>query len=249
MGSLHYDYIFADDFVVPPGAEADFSEKILRLPGGMHIMDDTRTVTGLTQTRAANGLPAEGVVFGCFCQSFKIQPDIFGRWMHILREVPGSVLWLASGPAGMEQNLREEAVRHGVAAERLVVAPRCGMDEYLGRFALMDLYLDTFPYTSGTVASDALFFGCPLLTLTGRTMVSRMAGSILNHADMPDLVCDSPQGYVDLAIRLGKDAGALAGLRQRVVQARTSAKLFNTPEAVRGLEQAVVTVVQLSTSK
>ena len=62
------------------------------------------------------------------------------------------------------------------------------MEDYLNRFALIDLYLDTFPYSSGTVASDALFMGCPMLALSGKTMVSRMAGSILTHVGMPEMV-------------------------------------------------------------
>lgn len=244
MGSPFYDYILADDFVAPPGVEGDFSEKILRLPGGMHVMDETRVIDSSGQTRAANGLPEDVVIFGCFCQSFKIQPETFSHWMEILRQVPRSVLWIASGPAGMEENLRKSAGEQGVDPARLIIAPRCGMEEYLTRFALIDLFLDTFPYTSGTVASDALLGGCPVLTLTGRSMVSRMAGSILQHADLADLVCSTSAAYVESAVRYGNSPGDLADLRCRVAAARHSASLFDLPAAVKGLEEAFASVIE-----
>lgn len=244
MGSKYYDYILADDIVAPVGEEAYFSENILRLPFGMHVMDETRVIDGSRQTRAANNLPELGVVFGCFCQSFKIQPEMFARWMEILRGVPGSVLWLASGPSGMEENLRAEAERQGIDPSRLVIAQRCDIPEYLSRFALIDLFLDTYPYTSGTVASDALLAGCPVLTLSGRTMVSRMAGSILRHAALGDMVCGTPEGYVELGTRLGNSPSSLGALRARVLEARATASLFNMPQAVRGLEDQLVGVVE-----
>jgi predicted O-linked N-acetylglucosamine transferase (SPINDLY family) len=244
MGSPHYDYVLADDIVAPAGDEPFFAEKILRLPGGMHVMDDSRVIDGRGQARAANGLPEKGVVFGCFCQTFKIQPEMFARWMDILRDVPGSVLWLASAPAGAVENLREAARRHAVDPDRLVVAQRCGMEEYLGRLTLVDLLLDTFPYTSGTVASDALIAGCPLLTLSGRSMVSRMAGSILSEAGLPELVCQTGEDYVALALRLGNSPDELTILRGRLAEARQSAPLFNMAKAVRGLEDAIALAVK-----
>lgn len=243
MGSRHYDYLLVDDFVAPPGSEDQFTEKPLRLPQGMHIMDDSRVIRASHQTRAANGLPEQGVVFGCFCQSYKIQPETFSRWMDILKNVPGSVLWLASGPDGVEENLRKAAAAQGVDPARLVIAQRCGMEEYLSRLTLMDLYLDTYPYTAGTTASDALISGCPVLTLVGRTMASRMAGSILHQANLDELACSTPESYVALATRLGNDPAELARVREKLAEARRTAPLFDVPAAVLGLEQVIAGVV------
>jgi len=157
--------------------------------------------------------------------------------------VPGSVLWLASGPDGVEENLRKTADAQGVDPARLVIAQRCGTEEYLSRLTLMDLYLDTYPYTSGTTASDALISGCPVLTLAGRTMVSRMAASILHQANMDELVCYTPESYVALASRLGNDAAELARVKERLAEARRTAPLFDVPAAVRGLENVIAGVV------
>jgi predicted O-linked N-acetylglucosamine transferase (SPINDLY family) len=244
MGSEYYDYIIADSIVAPAGDEPFFTEKILRLPSGMHIMDDTRVIEASHQTRAGNGLPDSGIIFGCFCQTFKIQPEIFSLWIKILLAVPDSVLWLASGPEGSIENLRDAASLQGIDPKRIVIANRCNMDEYLSRFSLIDLYLDTFPYTSGTVASDALLGSCPLLTLSGKTMVSRMAASILTHAGLPELIAYSPQEYVEKAISIATDQQERLKIKKYLLDKRNSNELLNTKKNIKLIEESLEKMLQ-----
>lgn len=243
MGSTYYDYIIADEIVAPLDDQEAFSEKIMQLASGFHIADDTRVVKPCTETRAELGLPEEGVVFGCFAQTFKIQPEMFGLWMRILGQVPGSVLWLANGPQGSHENLRNEMAARGVAPERLVIAQRCDRDQYLSRFSLMDVHLDTFPYTSGTVASDALFSGCPLVTLTGKTMVSRMADSILTHAGLPELVAADSEDYVRIAVHLAQNPLERHGIRDALLLKRDNENLLSAKKIAESLEQAIKSVL------
>ena len=244
MGSKFYDYIIADEIVAPLSDQEGFVEKILQLPSGFHIADDTREIAPCSETREALGLPENGVVFGCFAQTFKIQPEHFDLWMKILKEVPDSVLWMANGPQGSYENLCKEMIARKVDPKRLVVATRCDRAQYLSRFELMDLHLDTFPYTSGTVASDALFSGCPLLTLSGDTMVSRMASSILCHADLPDLVAHSPAEYVQKAVALAQNKSERQRIQSHLLFLRNSGSLLSSNKVVTSLENAVDTVLR-----
>ncbi len=243
MGSAYYDYIIADDIVAPLQNQDDFVEKILQIPAGFHVADDVRVVEPTRETRAALGLPEEGVVFGCFAQTFKIQPEHFDSWMAILKQVPGSVLWMASGPKGATDNLKTEMQKRGVDPARMVIAERCSRAEYLSRFELMDIHLDTFPYTSGTVASDALYGGCPLLTLSGTTMVSKMAGSILMHAGFPELVAKTPEEFVQKAVDLANDKVERKRIRGELLQMRNNGALLPVKKIVEDLEQAVKDVL------
>lgn len=243
MGSDYYDYIIADDIVAPKSAQEGFVEKILHLSSGFHIADDSRQVDPAIETRQELGLPEDGVVFGCFAQTFKIQPEHFDRWMEILKAIPGSVLWMANGPHGSYENLCREMEFRGVAANRLVIAERCDRQRYLSRFQLMDIHLDTFPYTSGTVASDALFSGCPLLTLSGETMVSRMAGSILKHASLPELVATDPEEYVQKAIDLANDPITRKDIRATLLLKRDTGKLLPTKKVAQSLQDTIRNVV------
>lgn len=238
MGSVFYDYIIGDSIVTPLEDRPYFTENILHINSGFHIADDMRHVEPCKESRSSLGLPEEGIVFGCFAQTFKIQPEHFDSWMQILRQVPGSVLWIANGPPGATDNLKKEMGKRGVDPERMIVAQRCGRSEYLSRFSIMDVHLDTFPYTSGTVASDALYGGCPLVSLSGKTMVSKMAGSILTQAGFTELVAQTSQEFVDIAVNLALNHNHRKKIRKELLQKSNSGCLFSVKNIVHDLEQS-----------
>lgn len=238
MGTNCIDYIMADPFIIPEGAERFYSEKVIRLADCYQINDRHREVSGHTQTREECGLPVQGTVFCCFNLNYKILPDVFSRWMRIMQAVPGSVLWLLETNRWAVENLRRVATARGVAPERLVFAPRLPLAEHLARYRLADLALDTFPYTSHTTASDALWGGCPLVTCAGETFASRVAGSILINAGMSELVTESLDAYERLVLDLAGTPSRLRELRSKLQEGRDSFPLFDTPRFVKNLERA-----------
>ena len=215
-----------------------YSEKVVRLPDCYQINDRRREVSERTPTREECGLPAQGLVFCCFNLAYKILPDVFGRWLRILQAAPGSVLWLLETNPWAVENLRRAAAAGGIAAERLVFAPRLPLAEHLARYRLADLALDTFPYTSHTTASDALWVGCPLVTRSGETFASRVAGSLLINAGMRELVTASPDQYERLVLDLAASPAKLRELRRKLQAGRDSCPLFDTPRFVQNLERA-----------
>ena len=106
------------------------------------------------------------------------------------------------------------------------------------QYRLADLALDTFPYGSHTTASDALWMGCPLVTRVGETFASRVAGSILSSARLPELITDAPAQYESLVIELATSPEKLLAIRRKLEQNRDSCPLFDTPRLVRNLESA-----------
>ena len=238
MGTGHVDCILADAFIIPAGAEGNYSETVVRLPDCYQVNDRKRVIAERTPTREECGLPPEGFVFCSFNQTAKILPEVFGAWMRILQAVPGSVLWLLETNPWATGNLRREAQRRGVAAERLIFAPPRPLPEHLARYRLAGLSLDTFPYGSHTTASDALWAGCPLLTRTGETFASRVAGSILLSAGMPELLTDDLESYERAAVALASDRDRLEALRGRLGESRETCPLFDTPRFTRNLEKA-----------
>src|SRR4030095_15758234 len=163
MGADWIDYLIADPYIIPKEHEADYSEQIVRLPHCYQPNDRRRPGGGAGLTRSDCGLSENEFVFCNFNQPYKIEPRIFAIWMRLLNRVPGSTLWLLEESGWSKDNLRNEANRHGVAAERLVFAPIRPLAEHLSRYALADLVLDTFPYTSHTTGSDALWAGWPIV--------------------------------------------------------------------------------------
>lgn len=236
-GTPNYDYLVSDNFLSPPGTEAWYSEKLLRLPETFQVIDSQRPAHPQKATRAEHGLPDDAFVLCNFSQSFKIQPEMFDAWVRIVRRIPNSVLWLAQGPHGFESNIRAQWTAAGLPAERLIVSPRMPVDQHLARIGLGDLFIDTFPYSSGATANDVLWAGVPLLTLAGATMVSRMAGSLLHAIGLPELVATSHVDYVEKAVHCATHPVELAVLRTRLADAKAlRSGYFDTPRFVRHLE-------------
>ncbi len=237
------DYVVADDFVLPPELETHFTEKPLRMPHTFQINDRRRAI-GSTPTRATAGLPDDAFVFCSFNSNFKFTPEVFDSWMRILREVPHGVLWIVADSDATRANLVREAEARGVAGSRLLFAARVAPADYLARFRLADLFLDTNPFNAGTTASDALWAGLPVLTWAGQTFCSRMAGSLLNAVGLPELVTHTLQDYEALAIGLGNDRPRMAALRERLAANRDTSPLFDTPRFVRDYEDLLASVVR-----
>lgn len=242
-GADFIDYLIADDVVIPAGEEGCYAEQVVRLPYCYLPNDARREIAADRPPRAGAGLPAEGLVFCAFTNTYKINPPVFDIWMRLLREQPGSVLWLRATDPVARDNLQSEAHRRDVAAERLIFAPHlASMAQHLARLSLADLYLDTVPYNAHSTACDALWAGVPVLTCAGRSFASRVAASVLAAAGLPELVTHSLDEYQQRALELARDPAALRALRARLAQNRAHAPLFDTASYTHYLEDAYRTM-------
>lgn len=231
------DYIVADRYLIPEDLARFYSEKPLYLPDCFQSNDRQRAA-GPLPLRATYQLPEEAFVFCAFNHNHKFSPEMFATWMRILQRVPGSVLWLLADNETARANLIRYANEQGVDPKRLIFGPRVHPAEYLARFQLADLFLDTLPFNGGTTASDALWMGLPLLTCSGQTFASRMAGSLLKAIGLPELIIDNFADYETLAVELAQDRPRLAELRARLITNRLTHPLFDTPRLVKALEAA-----------
>lgn len=235
------DYLLCDDEVVPPGQVSDYHPVPLPI-GKLYQANDTRRGATATPSRAALGLPETGFVFCCFSNHYKITAEMFGAWMRILAATPGSVLWLAADTQSAYANLLREAAAAGVAPGRIVFAERCDPEVYMGRLAAADLFLDTFPYNAGTIASDALRMGLPLVTRPGRAFASRMATSLLRQLGAADCAVSTIAEYESLACSLAADPERYAACKSRFTRAAWDATLGDSAGFTRGFEAAIARV-------
>ena len=242
LGADYIDYIIADRFIIPEESRRFYTEHVAYLPDTYWPTDSTRTIAEAAPPRSELGLPETGFVFCCFNQSHKIAPGIFDIWMRLLRQVDGSVLWLVEDNADAARNLRQEAERRGIAATRLVFAPRVGLDAYLARLPLADLLLDTLPFNAHTTASDALSAGLPVVTCAGTSFPARVAGSLLQAVGLPELITDNLADYEALSLKLARDPQTLAQVRAKLDRNRHSCPLFDTDRFRRHIESAYSTM-------
>ncbi len=234
MGTSYHHYIIADKWIIPKKSELYYSEHVLRLP--CYQPNDRKRSVAPTPTREAAGLPATGFVFCCFNASQKLRRPNVERWLDILTAVPGSVLWLLDGGEDMRRNLQDFAVSRNIASDRLIFAPKLANQNHLARYRLADLVLDSAPYGAHTTASDALWMGVPVLTLSGRSFASRVCGSLVRAAGTPDMVCTSPDAFVERAIFLAQAPSALQKTRRNLAVRRSTCDLFDMEKLVASLE-------------
>jgi len=238
MGASYIDYIIADRIVIPHEQHDAYAEKVVYLPHCYQANDATRRIAERTPTRAEVGLPEGDFVFCSFNNSYKITPAVFDVWMRLLRSIGGSALWLLEGNPAVPSNLRREAESRGVAASRLVFAPKVPLAEHLARHRCADLFLDTQPWNAHTTGSDALWAGLPLLTCVGTTFAGRVAASLLHALGMDDLVASSLADYEALALQLARDPMRLAETKQKLARNRDTHPLFDTDRSRRAIESA-----------
>ena len=245
LGSDCYDYIVGDPVTTPLENAADFSEKLALLP---HTYFPANAYKAHAKrrfyTRRELGLPETGFVFCCFNGVVKITPDLFDVWMRLLAAIDGSVLWLSDNNADATRNLRAEAEKRGVAAARLIFAPRTVGGDYLWRQGAADLFLDTFHYNAHSTAADALLMGLPLLTRRGKTFASRVAAGLLTVAGVPVLITDDADHYESMAQLLATQPAMLAGIRRRLERNVATGPLFDVARYARNMERAYVRMMQ-----
>jgi predicted O-linked N-acetylglucosamine transferase (SPINDLY family) len=234
LGSDLCDYIITDAFCTPEGSAGAYSECLAVLPHSYQPHGRLNAVAP-APGRTEAGLPAQGFVFCCFNQAYKITPDIFDVWCRLLCCVPASVLWLMADREA-EGNLRSEAWKRGVDGSRLILAKDLPHSQHLARLQLADLVLDTAPYGAHTTASDALWAGVPIITRPGPTFPSRVAGSLLRAIGLSELVVEDQDDYFELAVVLATDSDRLGDIRRKLTQDRSNAPLFDVKAYTSALE-------------
>jgi protein O-GlcNAc transferase len=243
MGANYYDYLIADQIMIPKKSQKYYSEKIVYLPS-FQVNDSKESPPELTLTRKDLRLPDKGFVFCCFNNTYKFSPTTFDSWGRILKKVKGSVLIIYANNKPSQINLTKEIALRGVDPSRLIFGERVARPEYLARYRVADLFLDTLPYNAGTTASDALRMGLPVLTCQGNSYPSRMAASIINAVNLPELITTTPEQYESLAIELATDPDKYKIIKNKLVSNLSSAPLYDTPMFTRNLESAFTSMYE-----
>nr|WP_321271292.1 tetratricopeptide repeat protein [uncultured Tolumonas sp.] len=235
-GFSFIDYVITDKFLTPKKYTKFYTEKPLYMPDVYQVSDRKRVIAPIP-SRESCGLPENAFVFCAFNNNHKYTSEVFAVWMSILKRVPDSVLWLLAEIPQVETNLRKEAARYDIDTNRLVFARRVLPDVYYARYGVADLFLDTYPFNGGTTANDALWMELPVLTYTGKTFASRMAGALLTAAGLEELITYNLNDYEEKAVSLANTPQECLRLRNHLKQVKAQGALFDTPRFVRNLEK------------
>ena len=231
------DYRICDWQTDPEGqTERLHTEQLVRLPKTQWCYEPWGAVPPSVVQRSDPGGP---VVFGSFNQSAKISDGCLDLWAQILQRVPNSRLTILDARDDHARTeLLERLSRRTIRAERVEIRGRAPIADYYRAIANVDLALDTWPHNGATTTFDALWMGTPLIALRGDRGIARSTASILHTLGATELIADTPEGYVELNVRLALDVGRRAAFRRELRPSLACSALMDMKSFVADLEAA-----------
>jgi protein O-GlcNAc transferase len=202
------------------------------------------SVSAAAPSRASLGLAASALVLGEFVPVHKLSPRCLGLWRAIAERVPNAMLLFSPSAPGEREGFRRQVAGYGIDPARIAFVPR-GADEAAerARYALVDIVLDTIPYSGGDTTLAALDAGIPVVTLVGTRHAERMSASIMRHMNLDHLVGETETAYVDLAVALLTDpvhrAAVTAEVKAKFAVASTSYPARYTRDLEAALDAAI----------
>lgn len=236
-GAAWADFYISDRYIVESDEHFEsFTEKVYRMSRCCWTYDTINRPTSNVLTRKKCGLPNDGIVLGNFNSTHKMSYLSMVMWMTILSRTKNTYLWTMAAPTGSLENIQVMAEKWGIDKSRIIKADMIPHDQHLGRFRLVDLVLDTFPCNGHTLSMDALWSCCPMITMAGRTPISRVASSALRTSGFDYLVTHSPEQYIELAVSLINNPHALQKIREEMLSVKETGNLFNQQQFVSELD-------------
>ena len=232
------DYLLGDPYVLPPDAQAHYTERLWRLPDSyLCFTPPTERVDIGRSPLAAHG----HVTFGCFNHLMKMNDGVVDVWARILHGVPHSCLFLKTkqldDAATRETTLARFAAR-GIEASRLTLEGRSPRAEYFAAYNRIDIALSPFPYPGGTTSVEGLWMGVPVLCRQGDRFLSNICTSMLHSAGLADWIAQENDDYVAKAVAFAADAARLAALRASLRSTVLASPLCDAARYARHLEAA-----------
>jgi predicted O-linked N-acetylglucosamine transferase (SPINDLY family) len=233
------DYVIADAWALPENEEANFTEKVWRLPESYLCFTPP---PGNLEVGPLPALSNGYLTFGSFNNLSKMNDAVVALWSRVLAAVPGSRLYLKSHQlkeASVRQQVAERFAVHGIDAGRLILEGPVPRADYLKPFQRVDIALDPFPYPGITTSVENLWMGVPVLTLAGKSFLSRQGVGLLMNAGLLEWIAGDDDDYVARAVSHAGDLQGLAALRSELRQRVMDSPIFDAPRFAQHFETAL----------
>lgn len=238
------DYLLSDNVETPEGCDANYSEKLIRLPVDYICYDPPSYLPLVSEPPV---IKKGFITFGCFNNASKISDALLEKWAVLLSNVPKSRLYLKSfnfsNPDLCERVLTTLEI-NGVKRERVTLEGAAPHRELLACYNSVDIALDPWPYSGGLTTCEAMIMGVPVVTLPGPTFAGRHSASHLIHAGMPELVAESWEQYNEIAIGLTQDLNSLTLIRHHLREILLSSPVCDGKRFARNFSDAMRAIWQ-----
>ncbi|HTV48193.1 MAG TPA: tetratricopeptide repeat protein [Phycisphaerae bacterium] len=227
------DYRFSDPYLDPPNTDLSvYSEQTMRLPESFWCYNPL--FDGPPRPAQQDG----PICFGSLNHPCKINDRVLDLWSEILKATPHSRLLILTFSIEHQNYIRRYLGDVGIGPERLNFVRRSPRPEYLRLYDRIDIVLDTFTCNGHTTTMDSLWMGVPVVSLAGNTIVGRGGKSILTNVGLPELVANTSEEYVDIAVKLAGDLPRLKELRTTLRQRMENSPLMDAKRFTSNVEAA-----------
>lgn len=235
-GIAEVDYKIGDDVVFPKGLNKFYVEKFCKIENGFHTY---KPIVDIKVKRKEH----KGIVFGCTNNPKKYRPDWIKCVSKILKEVPDSKLkmrYFNLDDPSIQEFYFKEFEKNGIERTRVDLGLGESLQSYFESYADMDICLDPFPYNGGTINIEILYVGLPYITLLGNSYVSRVGASILTQVGHPELIANSVDEYIKMAVELAKDSERLAKYKETLRADMEKSSLGDNKAFVKNFENGLI---------
>ena len=239
------DYLISDAIETPEGVDADYVEKIIRLPDDYICYVPPNGYEPNVETLPAlrNGY----ITLGCFNNASKLNSVVLEQWAKIMLALPNSKLMLKSMQYKSEercQKIKDTMALYGIESDRLLIEGPSPHAELLNAYNEVDISLDPWPYSGGLTTCESFLMGVPVVSFPGPTFAGRHSATHLVNTGMPELVVNSWEEYQERVLELASDLGSLATIRQHLRQVLLESPVCNAPRFAKHFTDAMRAIWQ-----
>lgn len=218
LGMPEVDYIFADEFTIPPEMAKYYTEKPLYLGTCMQrFCFNTKN----QELPPLNELPYHKngyITFGSFNCTSKINDYTIQLWAKLLKAVEKSklLIYRTQMTPNIIERMKEKFAHQGIGIDRLIFNNIPCQGSHFYAYQLADIALDPVPFNGLTITMEAMSMGVPVLTLAGDSMQSRGCARVNKALNLNDLIAETEEQYIKKGIRIANDIGLLDSYRKNL---------------------------------
>ena len=231
-------YIFADKYSIPLEDESKYSEKIYRLDKTWSVLSKNYNVIANSNIPA---LKNKFISFGSFNNILKINHKVVSTWSKILCKILNSKLYLFSDNFN-EQEFKSYFEKlfldNGARLDQLFFQPSLKRDDLLNKYNLIDIALDTFPYSGGTTSLESYWMGVPVLTKKGDYFISKSTESINKNIGLNDWIANDESDYINKAVNFSNNLNFLQSIKNYLLENRETFAIFDSKDFAKQMFNA-----------
>ena len=238
VGMEKNHYIFADKYTIPEVDENKYKEKICRLDKTWSVLSKNYNVVANSNIPA---LKNKFISFGSFNNILKINHKVVSTWSKILCRILNSKLYLFSDNFN-EQEFKSYFEKlfldNGVQLDQLFFQPSLKRDDLLNKYNLIDIALDTFPYSGGTTSLESYWMGVPVLTKKGDYFISKSTESINKNIGLNDWIANDESDYINKAVNFSNNLNFLQSVKIYLLENRETFAIFDSKDFAKQMFNA-----------